>query len=124
MLLCPAPILTGRIPDPRLKQSLAAVYEKLDVDLLTWRSIVGNALFGMYGLVGQARHFDVLVKQRSMPALKCIIRIQNEDSEVFATSISNYSFALGDYLGSELDMSARVLVVALLAYLGMVSPLE
>lgn len=123
-LLSLPPNANSRLPDPELETSLNHIYRALDVDLLTWKSIVSTALFTLYGLVGQARHFDVLVKQKTMPALKCIIRVQPEDAEVFATSLSSHSFGLGDYFGSELELSGRVRVVSLLPYLGMVTPLE
>lgn len=116
-------ILTFRIPDPELKNVLPAVYNSLNPDLLTWRSLVSNALSDFYGIVGLARHFDILAKLESQPGLECIIRIQKPDLEVFSTSMSNYSFALGDFFGSSHTMSGRVLVVSHLDFLGMVGPI-
>lgn len=110
-------------PDPELFQSLPSLYEELQVDLLTWRSLVSTALVDFYGLVGQARHFDILTHEKTRPGLQSIIRIQKEDVDVFCTSINNYSFGLGDYFGSKYTMNGRVVVAEQLAFLGMVSPM-
>lgn len=73
--------------------------------------------------MGDARHFDILVIEKSSPGLQCIVRIQKEDHEMFCTSINNYSFGLGDFFGLKYTMSGRVAVAAQLAFLGMVSPM-
>ncbi|SGZ50186.1 CIC11C00000003257 [Sungouiella intermedia] len=114
---------TTGTPDPELFQSLPSLYEELQVDLLTWRSLVSTALVDFYGLVGQARHFDILTHEMTRPGLQSIIRIQKEDVDVFCTSINNYSFGLGDYFGSKYTMNGRVVVAEQLAFLGMVSPM-
>lgn len=84
---------------------------------------MSNSLVEFYGLMGDARHFDILVVEASRPSLQCIVRIQKDDREMFCTSINNYSFGLGDFFGLKYSMNGRVAVAAQLAYLGMVSPM-
>lgn len=61
-----------------------------------------------HGLIGQARHYDVLVKQTSKPALSALLRIVHDDLGVFTTSLAGFSFRLGEFLGREYDASATI----------------
>lgn len=90
------------------------------MDLLTWRALIAGALSDLYGIVGEARHHDILIKQDLLPALEAVIRIQPEDCDIFISSLVNYSFALSDHLGREYDVSGYVRVEKLSPYLGMV----
>lgn len=111
--------LTFRTPDPRLEQNDSLLYEALDVDLLTWRSVLQSSLFSLYGIMGEARHFDILMKQKPSPSLDCIIRVQHEDEELFLSCIANYSFELDSYFGQKYTgVNARVRVKDHLSFLG------
>lgn len=112
-------ILTSRTPDPKLKQKSGVLYEALDVDLLAWRSVLQGSLFSLYGIIGEARHFDILSKQKNEPSLDCIIRVQHEDEEMFLSCLANYSFELDRYFGQKYTgLNARITVKGHLAYLG------
>ncbi|QFZ27282.1 putative mitochondrial zinc maintenance protein [Clavispora lusitaniae] len=112
-------------PDPRLQKADDGLYEALDVDLLTWRSLIQHCLFALYGIVGEARHFDILMRQSSSPALDCIVRIQQEDEEMFLKCFANYSFALNNYFGQKYDgVNARICVKNHSAFLGALPSIE
>lgn len=91
-------------------EATPSVYNTLDVDLLSWHRILNDALFSVHGLVGQARYFDLLVKQTQLPALKAILRVEREDVAIFVTSLSNHMFTLGDMLGGDNASNAYVRV--------------
>ncbi|OBA20645.1 hypothetical protein METBIDRAFT_43253 [Metschnikowia bicuspidata var. bicuspidata NRRL YB-4993] len=107
-------------PDPILEQNNRPLYNNIDVDLLTWRSMLTHALGQLYGLLGEASHFDVLVKQTQKPAVEAVVRIQEADVHRFCTSLLNYSCCLSDYLGQEYPVSAYARVVDRLPFLGVV----
>lgn len=105
--------------DPSLQQTRPQLYEKLNIDLLTWRTLITNALADMYGIVGEARHFDILAKQQKTPALDAVIRVMPEDKDVFITSLASYNFSLSDHLGQEYDVTASITVKNSSPYLGL-----
>ena len=108
-----------RTCDPSLQQTRPQLYEKLNIDLLTWRTLITNALADMYGIVGEARHFDILAKQQKTPALDAVIRVMPEDKDVFITSLASYNFSLSDHLGQEYDVTASITVKNSSPYLGL-----
>ncbi|KAM9910853.1 hypothetical protein OXX69_004084 [Metschnikowia pulcherrima] len=108
-------------PDPLLEQTNPDLYKNIDIDLLTWRSILVHALGELYGLLGEASHFDIFVKQTKRPALEAVVRIQAADLDRYITSLSNFSCSLSDYLGQEYPFGAYARVSAHSPFLGMVS---
>lgn len=104
--------------DPSLQQTRPQLYDQLNIDLLTWRTLISNALAELYGIVGEARHFDILAKQQKPPALDAVIRIAPEDKDVFVTSLASYNFDLSGHLGREYDVTASIKVKNSSPYLG------
>lgn len=88
------------------------------MDLLTWRALVSHSLSDLYGLLGEARHFDILVHTKTPPSLSAVIRIHSEDETVFRNSLTYYSFRLDNFLGRDYAYGGNVKVVAHLPYLG------
>lgn len=75
--------------------------------------------------MGEARHFDILMKQKNNPSLECIVRVQYEDEEMFLSCLANYSFELDSYFGQKYSgVNARIMVKEHLSYLGALSSIE
>lgn len=94
------------------------LFSKINVDLLTWRSLINRALRELNGIIGEARHFDILLKSDD-GGLRSVIRIQSEDAITFAESLEHSTFGLDEYLGQDYPFSARVMVNRSLANLGL-----
>lgn len=75
----------------------------------------------MHGLMGQARHYDILVKQMRRPALMVVCRIERADLKFFVTSLALFGFRLSDFLGGEFDVGASVAVVDDAFHLGLLA---
>lgn len=81
--------------------------------------MIQASLFSLYGIVGEARHFDILMKQKNSPSLDCIVRVQSEDEELFSSCIANYSLELDSFFGQKYTgVNARIRVKEHLAFLG------
>lgn len=93
-----------RTPDPSLHDT------GLQVDVLTWRRLISGAMTELYGIVGNARHYDILGHQSSLPSKSALIRVQREDEQNFLNALAAYSFAMSDHFGSEYDVPAYILV--------------
>lgn len=104
-----------------LRSNKPRLYQSTDVDLLTWRAIIEQALTEMYGISGLARHYDLMVKQTNKPALSAIVRVVPDDVKVFATSLAGFSCNLADFLGREYDVNATVAFVDDAAFLGLLA---
>lgn len=107
-----------RLCDPSLEQTRPQLFQNINIDLLTWRTLINSALADLYGIVGEARHYDILAKQQKPPALDAVIRIMPEDKDVFLTSLASYNLSLRDHLGLEYDVTASITVKKSSPYLG------
>lgn len=72
----------------------------------------------LYGVVGEARHFDVL--QRLNTAPRAIIRVHPSDGDLFAASFMAYAFKLNRHLGDRYYTEACIRVVKRAGFLGLV----
>ncbi|CUM63596.1 LOW QUALITY PROTEIN: uncharacterized protein PRCAT00001176001 [Priceomyces carsonii] len=89
----------------------------LEVDRITWKLIISVCLKKLYGLLGEASHFDVLMSTK----LKLLIRVYSQDQEMFQNSFLSFTFKLSDYLGrSDLDMICYIKVIKRANFLGLV----
>lgn len=75
----------------------------------------------MHGLAGQARHYDILVKQTQKPALSALIRIEKDDLQMFTMSLAGFSFSVAEYLGREYDVNGSVAIIDHGPYLGLLA---
>lgn len=91
----------------------------MEVDNLTWKTLIGNSLKTLHGIRGDACHFDILDKPKSKPVNRVIIRTQVEDKELFITSLTNYTFWVGLHLGSEFDTDGYLKINKQALYLGL-----
>lgn len=89
------------VPEPLVFQieELKKEFESVEVDRITWKTLVASALKKLFGIVGESLHFDVLHNTGK----KCIIRIYLEDKEMFINSFNSYSMQLNDHFGHSLD---------------------
>lgn len=95
-----------------------SLFSKINVDLLTWRSLINRALRELHGIIGEARHFDLLLKSQQDGGLHSVVRIQSDDAVTFTESLEHSTFGLDEYLGQDFPFSARVMVKRSLANLG------
>lgn len=106
------------VVDSNLQDVYQSEYNNLRIELLTWRFTIMKCLNDLYGISGEARYFDILVKQTQAPAMEAIIRIYAEDKDMFKNSFSSYSGFLSDYIAKGYDSMFYVRVVDELPFLG------
>lgn len=105
------------VPDPIVHQDESKLkeYEQVDVDLITWRTIIMTSLNRMYGMIGESSPFDIPVK----PSLKSIVlKIQTEDEEKFNNSFLSYTFNLNKY--TDMDVNAYIKILKKGHHVGLV----
>ncbi|ODV78208.1 uncharacterized protein CANTADRAFT_102061 [Suhomyces tanzawaensis NRRL Y-17324] len=112
-------------PDPLVLQEplFRSQFEQLEVDSLTWKQVVLASMKKMYGIVGEAAHFDVLHRTKK----RAIIRVQPEDEDKFKTSLFSYVTVMESFLGSSSscsDLECYVRVAKSAEHLGMVAESE
>lgn len=109
-----------RIVDPQFVKDHSEDYNDLSIDLITWKSIILSALGKLYGLIGEASHFDILQTLETKLAKKVIIRIQPEDKEKIINCLMAFTFKLSKFIGGEYDTNCHVRVNKNSDYLGLV----
>lgn len=86
------------------------------IDKLSWKSIILTSLGKLYGLVGEASHFDVLQAENR----SSIIRLQSQDEVQFGNSLMAHTFLLNKYCQLEADINCRVRINKCDRFLGAV----
>lgn len=88
------------------------------IDKVVWKTIILASLGKLYGLVGEASHFDVLQNR----GLLAIIRIQLNDKDKFMSSLMSYTFNLVKYSSDMMneDVNAYIKVNKCHNFLGLV----
>lgn len=71
--------------------------EEYNIDLITWKTIISSSINKLYGLVGEARDFEII----SYKGKNSILRIHVQDKDIFITSFFGYTFNLNKYISSE-----------------------
>ncbi|CUM46112.1 unnamed protein product [Debaryomyces fabryi] len=95
-------------------------FNDLSIDWITWKSIILSSLGKLYGLIGEASHFDILQLQETRPAMKLIIRIQHEDKDKFISSLMAFTFKLSKFIGGDYDVNCYIRVNKNNDHLGLV----
>ncbi|CAL1181864.1 unnamed protein product [Candida parapsilosis] len=92
-------------PDPIILQdeTKSKEYEQIDIDLITWRTLITTSLGKMYGLIGESLPFDIPAKLSSK---SIILKIQTQDKEKFSNSSLSYTFNLNKY--TDLDANCYI----------------
>lgn len=109
-----------RILDQQFINDNKDKFNDLNIDWITWKSIVLGSLGKLYGLVGEASHFDIFQLQETKPAIKLIIRIQPEDKDKFINSFMAFTFKLSKFIGGDYDVNCYVRVNKNNDHLGLV----
>lgn len=110
----------NRILDQQFINDNKDKFNDLTIDWITWKSIVLSGLGKLYGLIGEASHFDILQLQETRPAIKLIIRIQQEDKEKLINSLMAFTFKLSKFIGGDYDVNCYVRVNKNNDHLGLV----
>lgn len=110
----------NRVLDQQFINDNKDKFNDLNIDWITWKSIVLGSLGKLYGLVGEASHFDILQLQETKPAIKLIIRIQPEDKDKFINSFMAFTFKLSKFIGGDYDVNCYVRVNKNNDHLGLV----
>lgn len=90
----------------------------MQIDAITWKTLVFSSMKALYGIVGEARHFDVLQRLKSAP--RAIIRVHRDDADLFVASFMAYAFKLNRHLGDTYFTEACIRVAKRAAFLGLV----
>lgn len=114
-------ILTiNRILDQQFMNKHRDKFNDLNIDWITWKSIILSSLGKLYGLIGEASHFDILQLQEARPSVKLIIRIQHEDKDKFINSFMAFTFKLSKFIGGDYDVNCYIRVNKNNDHLGLV----
>lgn len=113
-------VLTFRIPDANILDDveLTKDFSQVEIDTISWKTAVQSSLRKMYGLLGEASHFDILRNKNK----KAIIRIQYQDLEKFRNSLMSFTFRLNTLMGSSIssgDINCYIKVNGSGDYLGL-----
>jgi ribonuclease P/MRP protein subunit POP8 len=86
------------------------------IDKLSWKSIILTSLGKLYGLVGEASHFDVIQAEN----MTSIIRLHSQDQVRFGNSLMAHTFLLNKYCQLGADVNCRVRINKCDRFLGAV----
>ncbi|KAI5949739.1 hypothetical protein KGF57_004562 [Candida theae] len=94
-------------PDPKIQHDEAKLkqYEKVDIDLITWKTLIMSSLNKVYGLIGESSPFDIPVK---LSTKSTILKIQIQDEEKFSNSFLSYAFDLSKYTDVDVDCCIKI----------------
>ncbi|KAK6873469.1 MAG: hypothetical protein M5E90_04685 [Asgard group archaeon] len=104
-------------PDPSIHQDETKLLEynnNIDIDMITWKSIILLSLNKLYGLIGESSPFDLLTKIDSKTIL---IRIHKDDFFKFNNSLMSWTFNLNMYY--PIDVGCYVKVINLGEFVGL-----
>lgn len=86
----------------------------LEIDEVTWQAIITASLRKLYGIFGEATHFELVQAYNIDPRLQAVIRIQQADESKFINSLMAYTFKLSRFTGDEVEVSSHVKVIDIL----------
>lgn len=107
-------ILTCRSLDPHYAMRNETQVNGLEIDEVTWQAIITASLRKLYGLFGEATHFELVKVFNNDPQLQALIRIQQADESKFINSLMAYTFKLNRFTGGEVEASSHVKVIEIL----------
>lgn len=88
---------------------------EFSLDFISLKSIITSSLGKLYGLIGEASHFDIL----EIRAKKLIIRIQPQDVEKFRNSFMAFTFNASKFGVSTSEVSCFLKVNKSSPHLGL-----
>ncbi|CCE86088.1 Piso0_005737 [Millerozyma farinosa CBS 7064] len=107
-------ILTCRSLDPQYVMRNETQVKSLEIDEVTWQAIITASLRKLYGIFGEASHFDLVQVFNNDPRLQAIIRIHYADESKFINSLMAYTFKLNRFTGGDIEASSHVKVIEIL----------
>lgn len=101
----------NRVFDPNFieKNQQLEEYKSLELDKLTWITLITNAVGKLYGLVGESLFYEII--QLSDNGKKCNVKIMKEDEKVFKNSFFTYKFKFNAIYGGNLDCECYLNVI-------------
>lgn len=100
--------------DPQYAMRNETQVNSLEIDEVTWQAIITASLRKLYGLFGEATHFELVKVFNNDPQLQALIRIQQADESKFINSLMAYTFKLNRFTGGEVEASSHVKVIEIL----------
>lgn len=80
--------------------------KQLQIDKLTWITIISNSLKKLYGLVGEALFYEI--ESLDNNGKQCTIKILKEDEKMFINSFFTYKFIFNKIYGGNIDSESYV----------------
>ncbi|CAK9436873.1 uncharacterized protein LODBEIA_P13950 [Lodderomyces beijingensis] len=104
-------------PDPSIfaNSSLEAEFNNFDVSLSIWQSLFMSSLNKLYGLIGEASPYEIMVRKSKH---EVVLKIQFQDLEKFSNCFLSYTFNLSRF--SDLDLPCFIRVVNRGEYIGQI----
>ncbi|KAI5962249.1 uncharacterized protein KGF55_003325 [Candida pseudojiufengensis] len=112
-------------PDPIIfeesnnSKHLLARYDAIEIDVVTWRTLIIKSLSKLYGLIGEASPFEIIKTENQSLNKTMILKIQLQDKDKFNNSLMSYTFNLNEYY-NDLDLNCNIRIVKTENYIGLV----
>ncbi|KAI5954474.1 hypothetical protein KGF54_002249 [Candida jiufengensis] len=112
----PDPIIHA---DTNESKQLLSTYETIEMDLITWNTLILTSLNKLYGLIGESSPFEIIKHNNNPLQKQIILKIQVEDQSKFNNSLMSYTFNLSKYF-NDLNLNCNFKINKIENYVGLV----